>query len=147
MAYTDEEIERCTEILNKYEQGGLGGRHSPHFRCWNCQSDNFYDESGYYICESCDSSNGHSLGYFDMREYDRFHYRRKSRYQRKYHYEKKVKDISKRLELTYDEEYDLFNKLMEIDQDTISKLNKQFNRKRMISIFYLVVTKTRNDLQ
>ena len=27
---------------------------------------------------------------------------------------------------------------MEIDQDTISKINKQFCRKRMISIFYLI---------
>ena len=135
MAYTKEQIERYKEILNNYTT--QAGEHY-RFRCWNCQSDIFYVESGYYMCDSCDSSHGHALAYFDMREYDRFHYRRKSIYQRKYHYEKKVKDISKRLELTYDEEYDLFNKLMEIDQDTISKLNKQFNRKRMISIFYLI---------
>ena len=27
---------------------------------------------------------------------------------------------------------------MEIDQETISKLNKHFNRKKMINIFYLI---------
>ena len=85
------------------------------------------------MCESCDSSNGHALGYYDMKEHDRFHYRRKSIYQRKYHYENKVKDISKRISLTDDEEYCLYNKLMEIDQETITKINEHFNRKRMIS--------------
>ena len=80
----------------------------------------------------------HALGYYDMKEHDRFHYRRKSLYQRKYHYENKVKDISKRISLTDDEEYCLYNKLMEIDQETITKMNEHFNRKRMISVFYLI---------
>ena len=48
------------------------------------------------------------------------------------------KTISKRVSLTDEEEYCLFNRLMEIDQDTTTKLNKQFCRKRMISIFYLI---------
>ena len=90
------------------------------------------------MCESCDSSNGHALGYYDNKEYDRFYYRRKSIYQRKYHYENKVKDISKRISLTDDEEYCLYNKLMEIDQETITKINEHFNRKRMINVFYLI---------
>ena len=109
---------------------------SNRFRCWNCQCDDFYVESGFYMCESCDSSNGHALGYYDMKEYDRFHYRRKSIYQIKYHYENKVKDISKRILLTDDEQYSLYNKLMEIDQETITKINEHC--KRMISVFYLI---------
>ena len=90
------------------------------------------------MCESCDSLNGHALGYYDLKEYDRFHYRKKSIYQRKYHYENKVKDISKRLALTDDEQYCLYNKLMEIEVKTIDEINKHFNRKRMISVFYLI---------
>ena len=90
------------------------------------------------MCESCDSPNGHARGYYDMKEYDRFHYRKKSIYQRKYHYENKVKDISKRLALTDDEQYCLYNKLMEIEEKTIDEINEHFNRKRMISVFYLI---------
>ena len=40
--------------------------------------------------------------------------------------------------MTDDEEYCLYNKLMEIDQETITKINEYFNRKRMISVFYLI---------
>ena len=46
------------------------------------QPPNFYVESGFYMCESCDSPNGHARGYWDLKEYDRFHYRKKSIYQR-----------------------------------------------------------------
>ena len=97
------------------------------------------------MCESCDSSNGHALGYYDMKEYDRFHYRRKSIYQRKYHYENKVKDISERISLTDGEEYCLYSKLMEIDQETITKIKEHFNRKRMISVFYLIKKTSRRN--
>ena len=131
MAYTKEQIEKYKEILDNYKQEELNKKIPPEdadasnrFRCWNCQCSNFYVESGFYMCESCDSSNGHALKYYDMKEYDRFHYRKKSIYQRKYHYENKVKDISKRISLTDDEEYCLYNKLMEIDQETITKINE-----------------------
>lgn len=125
MAYTDEEIEQHLEILNNYtanqEVGDEDG--DRHFRCWNCESDRFFFvESGYNKCEECGTSNGHALGFFDLKEYDRFHYRRKNTYQRKYHYEKKVNQIYKRLSLTDEDASCLFNKLMEIDQDTISEL-------------------------
>ena len=141
MAYTNEQIEKYKEILDNFKREGVVGGTvgSPTkdnlFRCWNCQCNDFYVESGFYMCESCDWSNGHALGYYDMKEHDRFHYRRKSIYQRKYHYENKVKDISKRISLTDDEEYCLYNKLMEIDQEIITKINEHFNRRRMISVF------------
>ena len=150
MAYTKEQIEEYTEIFLKYKkqlEEPLLKEERIYTTCVNpdCitnqhepQPPNFYVESGFYMCESCDSSNGHALGYYDMKEYDRFHYRRKSIYQRKYHYENKVKDISKRLALTDDEEYCLYNKLMEIDEETIGEINEHFNRKRMISVFYLI---------
>ncbi|CAH3028778.1 unnamed protein product [Porites evermanni] len=95
-------------------------------------------ESGYNICDSCGITNGHVLGYFDLKEYDRFHFRKKSIYQRKYHYEKKVDQVSRRLHLTEDEKYKLYSKLMAIDNHVMEILNKKYSRKRMISIFYLI---------
>ena len=107
--------------------------------CWNCQSDCFFVNSGYNICDSCGVSNGHVLGCCDQKEYDRLHFRKKSIiYQRKYHYEKKIDQVSKRLHLTEDQKYGLYNKLMAIDNHVMEILNKQFCRKKMISIFYLI---------
>ena len=107
-------------------------------KCSNCQSDSFCVELGYKICKSCGTTNGHVLGYFDLKEYDRFHFRKKSIYQRKYHYEKKVDQIFKRINLTDEQKYELYSKLMIIDNNVMEILNKQFCRKRMISIFYLI---------
>ena len=107
-------------------------------KCKNCQSDCFSIYSGYKICDSCGCLYGHVLGYYDQKDYSRLHFRKKSIYQRKYHYEKKVNQVSKRLQLTDDEKYDLYNKLMAIDNHVMEILNKQFCQKRMISIFYLI---------
>ena len=148
-------LKAYNEIMKKYrdhQQGGSGGCNPPRIYtacvnpdCITNQQEsyqqgglNFYIESGFYMCESCDSLSGHALGYYDLKEYNRFHYRKKSIYQRKYHYENKVKDISKRLALTDDEQYCLYNKLMEIEEKTINEINEHFNRKRMISVFYLI---------
>ena len=49
-----------------------------------------------------------------------------------------IKFNSKRLQLTDEQKYDLYNKLMLIDNHVMEILNKQFCRKRMISIFYLM---------
>lgn len=70
MAYTNETTVGYLDILNNSFQQEFDNK----FRCNNCQSDNFFIESGYYICEKCGSSNGHVLGYYDLREYDRFYY-------------------------------------------------------------------------
>ena len=58
MAYTNEQIEKYKEIL-KYYKKQLEESLPPEenrFRCWNCQCYDFYVESGFYMCESCDSS-------------------------------------------------------------------------------------------
>lgn len=81
---------------------------------------------------------GDALGFYDQREYDLFHFRKKSIYQRKYHYEKKTAEISKRLPSTEDQKYCLYKKLMAIDRDLMKVLNKRFCRKRMIRIYCLV---------
>ena len=134
MQYTKEEIKKYLDILHNYSNKQditVAG-------CKNCQRDDCFSiYSGQKICESCGTLNGHVLGYYDKKDYDRLHFRKKSIYQRKYHYEKKVNQVSERLQLTDDEKCDLYNKLMLIDNHVMERLNKQFCRKRMISIFYL----------
>ena len=136
MQYTKEEIEKYLDILNNYKNKS---EESKEPKCKNCQrSDCFSIYSGYKVCESCGCLNDHVLGYYDQKEYDRLHFRKNCIYQRKYHYEKKVNQVSKRLQLTDDEKYDIYIKLMSIDNHVMEILNKQFCRKRMISIFYLI---------
>ena len=137
MCYTEEEIEKYLEILKNYNKQTVEDENRK-VRSRNCQSDSFFVESGYNICDSCGSTNCHVLGYFDLKEYDRFHFRKKSIYQRKYHYEKKVDQVSKSLHLAEDEKCELYNKLMKIDEHVMEILNNQFCRRRMISIFYLI---------
>ena len=136
MSYAEDQIKKYLEILHNYTKRPVDV--SRKVRCSNCKSNSFCVESGYNICDSCGTTNGHVLGYFDLKEYNRFHFRKKSIYQRKYHYEKKVDQISKRLHLTDNEKYELYNKLMIIDNHVMEILNKQFCRKRMINIFYLI---------
>ena len=137
MSYTEEQIKKYLDILHNYTNKTVedGDKKT---KCINCQRrDCFSIYSGYKVCENCGGLNGHILGYYDQKDYDRLHFR-KSICQRKYYYEKKVNQVSKRLQLTEDEKYDLYNKLMSIDNHVMEILNKQFCRKRMISIFYLI---------
>ena len=134
MRCTDEQIGRYLEILNNYSNQQQFPQQE------GCKCKNFFAEAGYNICEECGVGQGHRLGYFNKKEYKRFHFRKKSIYQRKYHYEKKIAEISKKLPLTEEQKYCLYKKLMAIDRDKMQVLNKLFCRKRMISIDYLVKT-------
>ena len=137
MNYTEEEIEKYLKILNSYKNNQSENKENK-VRCINCREDNFSTYLGQYICDSCGVFNGYVLGYYDIKEKDRFYFKKKSIYQRKYHYEKKVDQISKRLHLTDDEKCQLYSKLMNIDKNVMEIQNKQFCRKRMINIFYLI---------
>ena len=115
MSYSEEEIKKYMAILHNYTKPPKE-EVSRKSKCWNCQRDDcFTIVSGFKLCENCGCQNEHVLGYFDKKDYDRLYFRKKSIYQRKYHYEKRVDQVSKRLKLTEDEKYDLYNKLMEID--------------------------------
>ena len=147
--YSQEEIDKYMEILHNYTKnsgvaaGGVRGVQPPlsdepkmQPQCSNCEnSENFTIYQGYKICEECGITNGHVLGYFDPKEYDRLYFRKKSVYQRKYYYEKKIKQIPN---LTGEEKDELYRKLMEIDEKVMKKVNKKFSRKRMINIFYII---------
>ena len=134
--YTEDQIKEYLSILHSYTRPSqnIDNRN----KCRNCQSINFFIKYDHYICEECRMFNGHVLGYWDLKEYNRFHYRKKSIYQRKYHYEKKVNQISNRINLSDEQKCELYNRLMVIDNYVMEILNKQFCRKRMINIFYLI---------
>ena len=142
MTYTEEEIKKYLNILHNYKverEGVIGGTvGSPISKCKGCQNtESFTIDSGLKICDECGLSNGHVLGLFDLKDLDRLHYRKKSIYHRKYHYEKKVNQISKRINLTDEEKCELYDKLVKIDNYVMEILNKQYFRKRMININYL----------
>ena len=138
MTYTEEEIKKYLEILHNYTSKPVE-EVNVKAKCCNCQnSDSFTIDSGYKICDYCGVANGHVLGFYDVKDYDRLYFRKKSIYHRKYHYEKKVNQISKILNLTDEQKSELYDKLMNIDNHIMEILNKQYFRKRMISIEYLI---------
>ena len=134
MPCSEEEIKRYMEILHNYSKPPEE-EVSRITKCWNCKRDDcFTIDKGFKVCENCGCQNGHVLGYFDKIDYDRLLFRKKSIYQRKYHYEKKVDQVSKMIQLSESEKYELYNKLMVIDNKIMEKLNKQFCRKRIKKI-------------
>ena len=137
MSYSEDEIKKYLDIIHNFTKSPKKETDRK-TRCWNCKETDFELVSGFKICVNCSSQNERYLGYLDKRDQDRLLFRKKSIYQRKYHYEKKVNQISKRLKLTEDEKYELYIKLMEIDNSVLEKLNKQFNRKRTINIVFLI---------
>ena len=125
------------DILHKYTSQPVE-QVSEKAQCSNCTNTKFFTiDSGYKICDECGIANGHVLGFYDVKDYDRLYYRKKSIYHRKYHYEKKVNQISKRINLTDEEKCELYDKLIKIDNHIMEILNKQYFRKRMININYL----------
>ena len=138
MPYTEEEIKKYLDILHNYSSQPMQ-QISPNSKCSNCSNTNHFTiDSGYKICDECGTSNGHVLGLFDLKDFDRLHYRKKSIYHRKYHYEKKVNQISKLINLTNEEKCELYERLVKIDNYIMEILNKQYFRKRMIAINYLI---------
>ena len=137
MTYTEEEIKKYLDILNNYTSKPVE-EFSEKSKCLGCPNTEFFTiDSGYKICDECGTANGQVLGLFHLKDLDRLHYRKKSIYHRKYHYEKKVNQISKRINLTDDEKCELYDRLVKIDNYIMEKLNKQYFRKRMININYL----------
>ena len=136
MPFTDNEIQNYLDILSTYTKSP--DKTDRKISCSNCQNTDFDLVAGFVFCVNCGLQNGRYFDSFDKRDSDRLLFRKKSFYQRKYHYEKKVNQVSQRLNLSEDEKYSLYLKLMEIDNSVMEELNKQFNRKRSISIVFLI---------
>ncbi|CAH3154498.1 unnamed protein product, partial [Porites evermanni] len=84
--------------------------------CLGCKNtESFFIDFGQKICYECGIVNGHVLGFYDMKDYDRVHYRKKSIYHRKYYYDKKVNQISKLIDLPDEQKCELYNRLLKID--------------------------------
>ena len=141
MSYTEEEIKKYLNILHNYkvEREGVIGRTYGSPKCKGCSNtESFSTYSGQNMCNECGILNGHVLGQFELKDLDRLYYRKKSIYHRKYYYDKKVKNISKLINMTDEQKCELYNTLMKIDNYNIEIINKQYFRKRMININYLI---------
>ena len=136
MSYSENEIKKYMNILHSYTK--TPEKTDRKISCSSCQEKEFDLVAGFVFCMKCGSQNGRYFDSFDKRDSDRLLFRKKSIYQRKYHFEKKVNQVSKRLNLSEDEKYSLYSKLMEIDNRIMEELNKKFNRKRTISIVFLI---------
>ena len=138
MSYTEDQIKKYQEIFHNYtsnppEEVNLKAK------CCACENrTSFTIDYGYKICDECGVANGHVLGFYDNKDHERLFYRKKSVYQRKYYYEKKVNKIYTSINLTNKQNNKLLIKLMKIDNRTTEILNDLYKRKRMISIEYLI---------
>lgn len=164
MKYTKEEIikynsflnyrkvvEEYNKILNSFNNGITYTKILNYFdqkvTCVNCQNLEFIKIKEYFCCGNYGYGLGHYIGNFDKRDYDRTIYRKKSIDQREYHYKNKIKMADKKfnLNLDSDERYELYRKLMAIDEKAIDKINKKFKRKRLINVFFLIKKFLTND--
>ena len=77
MTYTEEEIKKYLDILHKYTSQPVE-QVSEKAQCSNCTNTKFFTiDSGYKICDECGIANGHVLGFYDVKDYDRLYYRKK----------------------------------------------------------------------
>lgn len=137
MRYTQDQINRYLEIIKSYAREEEPAPVTGPSKCIKCQSKNFVICCGHRVCDNCGISKGPVLGYFDIKEYDRLFYKKKSIYQRRYYFEKKIDQVSKRIKLTEEERAVLFSKLNVVN-GKVMKINKQYGRKRLINVFYLI---------
>ena len=130
MTYTEKEIKKYLNILHNYkvEREEVVDSH----KC-----ENFLGCLGKYLCSECGKIKGYIFAK-DLKDFDRLHYRKKSIYHRKYYFDKKIKNISKLINLSDEEKSELYEKLLIIDSINIKILNDQYSRKRMININYII---------
>ena len=133
MSYSEEEISKYLNILNNYKKDE---DEDEDVDTHTCKSFDTY--LGQYLCIECGKLKGHILGQFDINDVDRIHYQKKSIYHRKYYFDKKVKNISKLINLTDEEKCELYDKLLILDSNNMKVINKKYFRKRMININYVI---------
>ena len=79
MSYTEDQIKKYLEILHNYNKKPVEEvDNSRKAKCCNCQnSECLTIDSGYKICDYCGVANGHVLGFYDVKDYDRLYFRKK----------------------------------------------------------------------
>ena len=81
MSYIEDQIKKYLEILYNYTKPVEEVDVSRRLKCWNRQnSEYFFIHLGFCICDYCSAANGHVLGFYDVKDYDRLHFRKKSIY-------------------------------------------------------------------
>ena len=80
MPYTEEQIKQYLDILRNYDKKPEENQAevSRKAKCCNCpNTSSFTIVSGYKVCDQCAASNGHVLGFFDIKDNDRVFYKKK----------------------------------------------------------------------
>ena len=143
MIYNNDEIQKYISILNNYKQGGRRGDAIPlQHKCRGVQGDaipRFEQYLGQHLCIDCGELCGHILGKYDINDFDRLYYQKKSIYHRKYYFEKKVNIIAKLIGLNDEVKSEIYNSLLELDSNVMSEVNKKYNRKRIINIDFIII--------
>ena len=137
MCYKEEEIKKYLNILSNYKK--KNNQFTLKFNCKGCSNtESFSSYLGFNMCNECGTLNGHILENIEFKDFDRLHYQKKSIYHRKYYFDKKVKNISKLINLTDEEKCELYDKLLILDSNNMKVINDKYFRKRMININYLI---------
>ena len=137
MSYREEEIKKYLNILSNYKK--TINQFTLKLKCKGCSNtESFSSYLGFNMCNECGILNGHILGNIELKDFDRLHYQKKSIYHRKYYFDKKVKNISKLIDLTDEEKCELYEKLLILDSNNMKILNDKYSRKRMININYVI---------
>ena len=139
MIYSEEEIQKYINILDTYKKSKRKKE------IVESHSHKLEPYMGQWMCIKCGVIKEHILGQYDINDFDRLHYQKKSIYHRKYYFEKKVKNISKLINLTDEEKCELYDKLLILDSNNMKVINDKYFRKRMININY-VIKKTLEEM-
>ena len=147
MTYTKEEIECYTNILKNLNDGlniytpildNIPRKKPEKISCKNCGNKHFFKDKGLRFCNKC----FYSIGRVFIKDYtskDRCHFQKKSIYNRSYHIQNRLNEITKKYHLDIKPEvyFKLKADLGNLD-GKINKINQEHERKRMINISYVV---------
>ena len=139
MIYSEEEIQKYINILDTYKKSKRKKE------IVESHSHKLEPYMGQWMCIKCGVIKEHILGNIELKDFDRLHYQKKSIYHRKYYFDKKVKNISKLINLTDEEKCELYDKLLILDSSNMKVINDKYFRKRMININY-VIKKTLEEM-
>ena len=147
MTYTKDEIECYTNILKNLNDGlniyipildNLPRKKPEKASCKNCGNKHFFKDNGLLICNKCFCVITRCF-IKDYNSKDRCHFQKKSIYNRSYHIDNRLVEITKKYDLDIKPEvyFKLKEDLRNLDRK-INKINQEHERKRMINISYII---------
>ena len=132
MSFSQQEIEQYTNILKKYSEP------KPKSECEHQLED---CQPGFLVCILCGSLIQKIEHTSSCNDYQRCYFKKKSVYDRKYHFENKINSLIKKFDLDFDSK--ILDKLYKIlgkinNKEILKKLNSEFKRKRLIGVNFLI---------